>query len=71
MNTVLHVDGKAPNLLTDLRDIGYFVAKIVDDERTLNRYIYAWGSVLAENEVYSIIEELSGEKLERKFVSPE
>lgn len=29
MNTVLHVDGEAPNLLTDLRDIGRFVARIV------------------------------------------
>lgn len=68
MNTALHVDGEAPNLLTDLRDVGHFVARIVADERTLNRYVFTWGAVVTENEVYAIMEEVSGEKLERKYV---
>ena len=68
LNTVLHVDGESPNLLTDVRDIGAFVARIVDDERTLNQYVYTWGDVLTEKEIYTIMEEVSGEKLERKYV---
>lgn len=65
---VIHGDGDAPNLLTDLRDIGRFVARIVGDERTLNRYVYTWSDVLSENEIFEIVEEGSGEKIERKYV---
>jgi hypothetical protein len=68
LNTVLHVDGESPNLLTDVRDIGAFVARIVGDERTLNRYVYTWGDVLTEKDIYTIMEEVSGEELERKYV---
>lgn len=35
----------------------------------MNRYVFAWGEVVSEKEVYSLMEEVSGEKLERKFVS--
>lgn len=59
----IHCDGNAPNILTDLRDVGRFVALIIQDERTLNRYVYTHGDVLSENEIYEIAEELSGEKL--------
>lgn len=65
----IHGDGTAPNMLTDLRDIGRFVARIVLDGRTLNRYIYAFGEVLSENEIYHIAEGVSGEKLEPTRVS--
>lgn len=65
---VIHGDGNAPNLLTDLRDIGRFVARIVGDERTLNRYVYTWSDVLSENEIFEIVEEGSGEKIERQYV---
>jgi len=67
VDTNLHCDGEAPNLLTDLRDVGYFVARIVDDERTLNKSVYAWGDVLSENQIWSTMEEISGETLERVY----
>jgi hypothetical protein len=54
MNTVLHVDGEAPNLLTDLRDIGSFVMRIVEHEGTANRYVFASGSMSTKTEIYSI-----------------
>ncbi|KAH8423958.1 uncharacterized protein LDX57_001714 [Aspergillus melleus] len=60
--TAIHGDGAAPNILIDLRDVGRFVARIVLDDRTLNRYVYT--SVLSENETFRIAEEMSGEKLE-------
>jgi hypothetical protein len=69
MKVPIHGDGKAPNLLTDLRDIGKFVAQIIDDERTLNKGVFCCGDVLTENQIYSSMEEVSGEKLEREIVS--
>ncbi|GKZ33152.1 hypothetical protein AbraIFM66950_002936 [Aspergillus brasiliensis] len=70
LNTI-HGDGTAPNILTDLRDIGRFVARIVLDDRTINKYVYTCGEVLSENEIYHITEEISGEKLEPTRVSNE
>ena len=69
MNTKMRGDGTAPNLITDLRDVGRFVARIVADERTLNRYVFAYGEELTEREIYATMEEVSGEQLEQKFVS--
>lgn len=65
----IHGDGTAPNILTDLRDVGHFVARIILDGRTLNRYVYTFGDVLSENEIYHIVEDASGEKLEPTRVS--
>lgn len=65
----IHGDGTAPKILTDLRDIGRFVARIILDDRTINRYVYTAGDVLSENEIYRIAEEVSGEKLEPSRVS--
>ncbi|PWY71350.1 isoflavone reductase family protein [Aspergillus eucalypticola CBS 122712] len=67
----IHGDGAAPNILTDLRDIGRYVARIILDDRTINRYVYTAGDVLSENEIYQIAEEISGEKLEPSRVSNE
>jgi hypothetical protein len=50
-------------LLTDLRDIGHFVARIVNDERTLNQYVYTWSDVLSENQIFAMTEEMSGERV--------
>ncbi|PGG99547.1 hypothetical protein AJ79_08484 [Helicocarpus griseus UAMH5409] len=68
-NSTIHGDGSAPNLLTDLRDVGPFVARIIADDRTLNKYIYTWSDVLSENEIFNIVEEMSGEKIEREYES--
>ncbi|KAK1142212.1 hypothetical protein N8T08_008138 [Aspergillus melleus] len=69
--TAIHGDGAAPNILTDLRDVGRFVARIVLDDRTLNRYVYTSGDVLSENEIFRIAEEMSGEKLEPSRITNE
>ncbi|KAL2697967.1 hypothetical protein AAEP93_010677 [Penicillium crustosum] len=70
-SNTIHGDGTAPNLLTDLRDIGRFVARIISDDRTLNKYVYTFGDILTEKEIYRIAEELSGEKLESTPMSTE
>lgn len=61
-------DGNTPSARTDVRDIGKYVARIVADSRTLNRSVFAYNEVLTENEVFEILERLSGEKVERKYV---
>lgn len=65
---IIHGDGSAPNILTDLRDVGRFVARIIGDERTLNKYVYTSGDILSENEICRIVEEISGEKVETTSV---
>ncbi len=59
-----------PNLITDLRDVGRFVARTVVDQRTLNRYVFAWGEEMTEKEIYSVMEDVSGEKLPVNYVCP-
>ncbi|KAF8205209.1 hypothetical protein K438DRAFT_1964297 [Mycena galopus ATCC 62051] len=68
----IHAGGTAPTMLTDLRDVGNFVARIIKDPRTLNRFVVTYGDVLSENEIFALMEELSGEKIEeRKYISAE
>jgi hypothetical protein len=62
-------DGNAPNILTDKRDIGRFAARIFKDDRTLNRKVFTAGDSLSQNEIFSLLEEKSGEKIPRTYVS--
>ncbi|KAJ5416621.1 isoflavone reductase family protein [Penicillium crustosum] len=68
-NVTIHHDGEAPNFLTDLRDIGRFVARIATDDRTLNQYVYTYGDVLSENQIFSMMEERSAERIDRKHMT--
>lgn len=61
-------DGETPTAITDLRDIGRYVARVIADPRTLNKMVFAYNTVKTPNEIYSTLEELSGEKIERKYV---
>ncbi|KAF7329630.1 Glycoside hydrolase family 33 protein [Mycena kentingensis (nom. inval.)] len=66
----IHAGGTARNMLTDLRDVGRYVARIIKDERTLNKYVVTYSDVLTENEIFAIAEEVSGEKIvEREYLS--
>lgn len=67
----LYGDGSAPNLLTDLRDIGPWVARIIKDPRTLNRKIFTWSDELSQNDIYALAESLSDEKIETQPISLE
>ncbi|WYZ37076.1 hypothetical protein EsH8_II_000582 [Colletotrichum jinshuiense] len=64
-------DGTVLSGMTDLRDIGKYVARIVADPRTLNQKVFAYTELLSQNSVYELIEKLSGEKIERKYLSGE
>ncbi|KAK1656699.1 hypothetical protein BDP55DRAFT_568815 [Colletotrichum godetiae] len=62
-------DGNVRFALTDIRDIGNYVVRIINDPRTLNRMVLAYNEVMTRNQLYDLVEDLSGEKLERKYVS--
>ena len=57
--------------LTDVREIGKFVARIITDERTLNQYVLAYGDELTQKEVIAISERALGEKIQTKSNSAE
>jgi len=67
-DTKIYGDGTAPNIVTNVPDIGRFVARIIQDDRTLNRYMYTYGDVLSQKEAIQIGEEIIGEKVETKQV---
>lgn len=62
-------DGNTPLALTDLRDIGRYVARIITDDRTLNKMVFAYNTVLTQNEIFGLLEEISGEQITRNYVS--
>lgn len=70
-NTTIHAGGNAPTLLTDLRDIGPFVARIIADPRTLNQSVFTWSDLMSENEIFAMMEEMSGETITRTYMSAE
>lgn len=69
----LHGAGDTKMLVTDLRHIGVFVARIIADPRTLDRSVIAWEEELTELETHEIGERASGEadvlKAKRSHVS--
>ncbi|KAI0359473.1 NAD-P-binding protein [Trametes cingulata] len=69
----LHGTGTQKMLLTDSRDIGAYVARIVADPRTLNQAVIVWEEELTEEEIHEIAERFSGEgeelKAKRAYVS--
>ncbi|CAM1510942.1 Fc.00g084550.m01.CDS01 [Cosmosporella sp. VM-42] len=60
----VYAGGTAPNMIMHKKDVGRITAKIIKDERTLNKRVYAYGDLLSQNEVHAIIEDKTGEKLE-------
>ncbi|KAJ4079900.1 hypothetical protein NW760_015135 [Fusarium oxysporum] len=67
----LNGDGTVPSAITDSRDIGRYVAKIIADPRTLNKSVFAYSEVLTQREIFQIMEEASGEKLDYNYISNE
>lgn len=61
-------DGNVPMAVTDLRDVGKYVARIISDPRTLNKMVFAYSEIFTYSQMYDLMEKLSGEKLHRKYV---
>ncbi|KAK1458205.1 isoflavone reductase family protein [Colletotrichum melonis] len=64
-------DGNTPWALTNNRDIGNFVSRIIADPRTLNKMVFAYGEVKTQNEAFDISEKVSGETVTREFMTKE
>lgn len=67
-NYAIYGDGHVKNGITDLRDVGRYVARIIHDERTLNKFVYYFGEVTSQEETFKLLEELSGETIPRQYV---
>ncbi|KAJ7229859.1 hypothetical protein GGX14DRAFT_581485 [Mycena pura] len=65
----IHAGGTASTMLGDVRDIGRYVALITKDARTPNKYVAAYSDVLSENEIFALVEEMSGETIARNYIS--
>lgn len=62
-------DGNIKSGLTYLADIGRYVARIIHDERTVNKMVFVYTELWTPNEFYDLLERLSGEFLHREYAS--
>ena len=63
--------GDVKTALTDRSDVGQYVARILADERTLNRYVFIWAEEITLNEIIALAEKATGKKLEFPHISSE
>ena len=68
-DTVIGADGNVPYAVTDLADVGRYVARVIADPRTLNKMVLAYGEVTTQNKVYDYVEEFTGEIIPRTYLS--
>ncbi|KAL2888886.1 isoflavone reductase [Ceratocystis lukuohia] len=64
-------DGNQPWAVTDNRDIGKYVAKIIADPRTLNKMVFCHNQIWSQNEALKLLEKMSGESIPRVYVTKE
>ncbi|KAK9365086.1 isoflavone reductase [Lipomyces kononenkoae] len=62
-------DGNQKFALTDLADVGKYVAQIVSDPRTVNKQVFAYTEVLSMNEIWNVMAMASGETPAKDYVS--
>ncbi|KAJ5814253.1 uncharacterized protein N7503_001003 [Penicillium pulvis] len=56
--------GDVPSSLTDVRDVGKYAAKIISDPRTLNKKVFAFTEAMTQNQLFGLVESMTGEKPE-------
>lgn len=71
LSTTIYGTGNVKSALTDVRDIGKFVARIISDERTLNRYVFCWAEHHTQNEIFALAERIVGKPIPTKHMPPE
>lgn len=62
-------DGNQEFALTDMADIGTYVAQIISDPRTLNKRVFAYTEVMSMNEIWDAMAAASGETPPKAYVS--
>lgn len=61
--------GTTPIALTDARDIGLYVARVISDPKTINQRVFAFSECLTQNQIFNLVEKVSGEKVDSIKVS--
>lgn len=69
MQGQLGADGNVPIALSEIGDIGRYVGKVIADPRTLNKRVFVYNEVYTQNQLYNLVERLSGEKIQQSYVS--
>jgi hypothetical protein len=67
-NVKISGDRNMKAAVTDLCDIRPYVAKIITDDRFVNKFVLCYGELLSQEEIFAKMEELSGGKNERQYV---
>jgi hypothetical protein len=62
-------DGKVLSAFTDARDVGKFVVKVIADHRTINKSVFCYSEMMSMNQVYDVLDNVSGRKFDRNYVS--
>ncbi|KAF4832086.1 Isoflavone reductase-like protein TP7 [Colletotrichum tropicale] len=62
-------DGNQKFAITDMADVGKYVAKIIGDDRTINRRVLAYTEVLSINGIWDTMARISGEEPPKDYVS--
>ncbi|KAE8365964.1 isoflavone reductase family protein [Aspergillus caelatus] len=62
-------DGNQKFAMTDIADIGKYVAQIVADPRTINKHVFAYTEVLSMNGIWDTMARVTGEEPEKNYVS--
>ncbi|KAF5570665.1 isoflavone reductase [Fusarium phyllophilum] len=70
-NNYIIAGGDIPSALTDVRDIGKYVAAIVSDPRTINKRVLGYTESKTQNEIHKLVETVLGEKPEPTTLSKE
>lgn len=69
LSKTIYGTGDVKSATTDYRDIGKYVARIISDDRTLNKYIFCWGDEYTQNEIFALAERIVGKPISAKKVT--
>ncbi|EXF75697.1 hypothetical protein CFIO01_04630 [Colletotrichum fioriniae PJ7] len=64
-------DGNTLSALTDVRDVGRFTARIIADPRTINKMVLVYGDIVSQNQIFDMLDRMSGETTKRDYMSAE
>ena len=61
-------NGSARLAITDIWDVGRYIARIIADPRTLNKSVFAYAEVQNLNGLYDVWDVIEGQKVTRNYV---
>jgi hypothetical protein len=61
-------DGNVVSAFTDARDVGKFVVETIIDRRTINKSVFCYSEMMSMNQVYDVLDRVSGRRFDRNYV---